>query len=656
MMNASHRTDLMWKYLAVSIFSTSAIIACGNDSESTPGSITSPPQLSFMPASGSALTASQDVSPGQYVKNGLYLMQLEYQDPTSGGDADAPEFSASDNYSTTNNQIDGVDEADRIEYNGEYFFVADVPIWTEETGLINNVRILRRLDDFSLSEAANIPLQPEFNVSGMYLYSDTLGVVSHTYQYATMAGALEEDSPWQRTDNDIIVDVYDVTDPASPVSASQIRIDGGLISSRRIDNNLFIATQYVPNVSGLPNIDDTDKSLIKLYQSILNVAEQDLVPKVTINGQSSELFQLDDCLIPEAASRSNGHAQMVSLVKIDLDNPANITAECLLTEARGLFMSASNVYLHADFDQNTVFHKLSLGDEIRYEASGSVAGQFSWRSAPQFKMAERDGKFIAVTTTDMWSTDRKHALHVLDQQGSELVAVTSLPNASQPAPIGKPGEDIYAVRFFADKAYVVTFARIDPLYVIDLGDVSAPFIAGELEIPGFSNYLHPMENGLLLGVGQQVSSDGLPVSGSQPLLPVVVEGMKISLFDVLDPANPIVLGELVWTDAYTPVEFDHRALSVLKTDQGYRFALPSETWLNNEDGWYAINALNTIEVNTTQRTLTLRNNIELNPGEDEYFGTYQDRSVLHDDHVYYLHGNVIYHALWQASSSIDGPY
>lgn len=156
------------------------------------------------------------------------------------------------------------------------------------------------------------------------------------------------------------------------------------------------------------------------------------------------------------------------------------------------------MYLHATQGNDTVFHKVSLDNGIEYQATGKVQGIFGWSSSAQLKMSERDNYFMALTTQGLLADDPEHYLHVLKQQGRQLVEVTTLPNDNEPSPIGKPGEDVYAVRFFDDKAYVVTFEQIDPLYVIDLLDVEAPFIRGELTIPGFSSYLHPMENGLLL--------------------------------------------------------------------------------------------------------------------------------------------------------------
>jgi uncharacterized secreted protein with C-terminal beta-propeller domain len=108
-------------------------------------------------------------------------------------------------------------------------------------------------------------------------------------------------------------------------------------------------------------------------------------------------------------------------------------------------------------------------------------------------------------------------------------------------------EDIYAVRFIGDTGYVVTFRRTDPLHVIDLSDPRHPRQAGELEIPGYSAYLHPLADGRLLGVGQDADPDGR------------VLGTQVSVFDVADPTSPRRLDSFTLPGGYSEVEWDHHA-------------------------------------------------------------------------------------------------
>ena len=107
-----------------------------------------------------------------------------------------------------------------------------------------------------------------------------------------------------------------------------------------------------------------------------------------------------------------------------------------------------------------------------------------------------------------------------------LEIVSQLPNDQEPAPIGKPGEALHGVRFMGSRVYVVTFKKIDPLYIIDVATPEQPYIAGEVEIPGFSDYLHPIGENLLLGVGKDAFDMGSFAW---------YQGIKLELFDVSDP-------------------------------------------------------------------------------------------------------------------------
>ncbi len=197
----------------------------------------------------------------------------------------------------------------------------------------------------------------------------------------------------------------------------------------------------------------------------------------------------------------------------------------------------------------THIHKFDISDPNRttYQASGSVRGFM----LNQFAMSEHDG-YLRVATTDQpswfwWGDSRasESQVAVLEQDGDELVQVGSVGGLGR-------GEQIFAVRFLGDVGYVVTFRQVDPLYTIDLSDPANPIAVGELKIPGFSSYLHPVEDGLLLGVGQDATEEGF------------TRGTQVSLFDVSDLANPIRLQQ--WTmprdengSSSSEVEYDHRA-------------------------------------------------------------------------------------------------
>jgi len=194
-----------------------------------------------------------------------------------------------------------------------------------------------------------------------------------------------------------------------------------------------------------------------------------------------------------------------------------------------------------DADTRTALHVFALSDDaagVTYRGSGFVPGsvlsQFSMdvrgdvvRVATSFRHATRDTTVTRVTT----ATVRDGALVTLG--ASDDLA---------------PGEQLQAARFVGDRAYLVTFVRVDPLFVVDLADPTRPRVLGELELPGFSEYVHPLDDDHLLTIGRGAREAGMPVA--------------LRLFDVADPTAPrLAAGYDLPIDAYTPAESDHLAFT-----------------------------------------------------------------------------------------------
>jgi uncharacterized secreted protein with C-terminal beta-propeller domain len=382
------------------------------------------------------------------------------------------------------------------------------------------------------------------------------------------------------------------------------------------------------------------------------------MPKMYVNGAQETLNDIEDCAIPASATENDGYALLISVIRINLQQPDDMSASCLSMVAEVMYMSPQHIYLTTTLENQTGLHKIALDNDLSYQASGSVEGIIGWRSAANLRLSEKDG-YLRIVSSD-YQQEPVHRLSILNQQGSELQTVAVLPNEANPEPLGKPGEDIFAVRFFEDRAYIVTFEQIDPLYVLDLANPLAPQIVGALEIPGFSSYLHPLDNQYLLGVGQQVRNN-IPLSGGVPIEPVIQQGMKLSLFDVSDPANPIEVNSIVKESAYTPVEYDYRALAVLNDDSGrYQFSMPVEHLGGPVSAsiWPQSNSLMLLEVDTLAAQPELLERATINADNEQEYYIYggDDRSVIHGEHVYYIHGNQVWHSLWQTDPTVEGPY
>ncbi len=164
-------------------------------------------------------------------------------------------------------------------------------------------------------------------------------------------------------------------------------------------------------------------------------------------------------------------------------------------------------------------------------------------------MSEYNGDLRVATTTDNWGNfgdQSESTVYVMRPNGTDLEVISSISG------LGK-GEQIQAVRFIDNVGYVVTFRQVDPLYVIDLSDPANPVLDGELKIPGYSAYLHPVGDGLLLGVGQDATEDGRTT------------GTQLSLFDVSDPSNPQRISTLP-IGGQSEVEWDHKAFLFWQPD------------------------------------------------------------------------------------------
>lgn len=209
----------------------------------------------------------------------------------------------------------------------------------------------------------------------------------------------------------------------------------------------------------------------------------------------------------------------------------------------------------------TIIHKISIdGDKLEYQAKGSVPG----RLLNQFSMDESNDRFRVATTTEYYSQYsgmmRSNAVYVLDEDLKILGGLDEI----------APDESIFSARFIGDRLYLVTFQQIDPFFVIDLSS-DTPKILGELKIPGFSNYLHPYDDDHVIGVGRDTKEIGN--DRVQQL------GVKVALFDVSDVSNPMVIDDYIIGDSSTHSEAlnNHKAFFFDKRKNLLSIPISSDT-------------------------------------------------------------------------------
>ncbi|MFD1029909.1 beta-propeller domain-containing protein [Metaplanococcus flavidus] len=514
-----------------------------------------------------ALSSEEDLK--SYFKQLLELQKSNERYGAFGeGDGMSGEESASSdtassgesgNHSSTNNQVEGVDEADMVKTDGSYIYsISDSRV------LITDAR-----NPGDLKEGAEILLEPEMYARQLFLSGDTLVVMGSQYSMAPMEAkvGMEETQHISMTS----VFFYDISDPASPQFLRKLGTEGDLNGARLTENILYYVTNVYPNIWMMEESDDIE-----------------LRPRTFDSNDGKEFSTLPYDRISILPGTMEGSYSIVSA--IDLSNPEenDLSTEGFLGGSEQLYMTKENLYLTAaayvpmddrEVDENvsmdiwipqsanTEIFKFALeGTDINYMASNEVKGAL----LNQFSMDEYNGYFrIATTEGFAWdeAAPSKNHLFILDGGMEQVGSVEDLAQ----------GERIYSARFLGDKAYMVTFKETDPLFVIDVSTPSSPEVLGELKIPGFSNYLHPLGEDHLIGFG----SDTKLVAGKEGEARVVTGGMKISLFDVSDFENPVekdieVIGGQGTSSA---LQYDHKALFTHQEKNlfGFPVALYQET-------------------------------------------------------------------------------
>lgn len=590
-----------------------------------------------------------------YLKQGFSLSYSDSRDNggqnndlVSGGegtaDAATDGSGGSHNFSTTNTQENGVDEADLIKQNGDYLYAVRQPTfyWPEVTSNFRDggttansnehpqasIEIYRtETGPVSSSKVGSYTIDHNSSVHGLYLLDDQLVVLGDGYietakgDPSSNAGVTNDAlyaSPWYWRDYNVDIQLLDISNSTTPQQNYRLQIEGSMISSRRIGNELYLATRFTPNIQ-VPWASDVS---VEQWNADLDERPMtDFLPRVWKNGEASgHLFTDGECHLPDL--KQGGYPSIVAVIRVNLEDPSDWEAKCNSGRIYGVYASSDSFVVTGYPDQDWDATRLDMYDlkSMTLTATGSVPGTLDG-NMPSFRISERNGRLRVITSSNNFifadgidmvvgtaiepatnatseqvaettNPDWDHRLFVLepnDIQGFNLIS--SLPNTQRPAPIGKPNEQIQSVRFRGDRAYVVTFRRTDPLYVLNLSDDNDPFIEGELEIEGFSAYLEPVSDNLLLGLGRAADSTGR------------LEGLKVSLFDTSNPALPTeitsyTLGE---RSAQADALFDHHAISFLQTGNHLRMAF---TWHGYDENWqWSGNRIHVADIDISQNTI-----------------------------------------------------
>jgi hypothetical protein len=558
-------------------------------------------------------------------------------------------------------QEQGVDEGDLVKTDGATLYTLHPGPTAGGVPAMGQLTTYRRAADGSLSPAGSMVLPPPADnaglASGMYhaAAARRLAVLSMAWKTTPLPGCVGPCAdlslvPPQWVSNSTLLDMVSVADPAAPALAHSVSIEGRLMDSRVIDNTLYLVTVHAPRlaVEALP----PDATAAQRAAALDQLAIGDVLPKLRVDGGPAQPLVADtDCYLqPSNASLA---LEITTVTAFDLASPALPRASrCFVGGSEALYMSPGSLYLattrHAYGPAGerisyppqirTDLHKFALDAmAVTYRASGEVAGHLGWDAQRKsYRLSEHNGDLRVLTFTGErgWffiaDADSPSApppspatLTVLREDGAALRTVGALPNAQRSEAIGKPGEQVYGVRFIGDRGYVVTFRQVDPLYVLDLANPADPRVVGELVMPGFSDHLFPLPQGLLLGIGRDATPTGL------------VGGVKVALIDVADPARATVLDTRVYGERGSASGLDHsrHGASLLQQGAVTRVGLPLA--LMRADGTELQQGLVRLEVDASTRTLADKPLLPSAPA-GTWGEPWNDRSAQIGDQVYYF--------------------
>lgn len=578
---------------------------------------------------------------------------------------------SADNFTGTYTQEANVDEFDAVRYDGVHLYVAPRRYYgccyilaAADDGAIGtggdpqrSIRILATdPDDGSASLAGEIPLADNLSVQGMYLSDKRMFALTGESIYGSYGGFWAEFAIW--APERLGYQVYDVSDPGAPVLEADVKIDGIFVESRRIGDTVYIVSRYAPWIDGLHYQVTTPEQQADNQAILAGVTLADMLPTITINDETQPLIAPERCYITSQADDS-GYPVITSITAVSISDPTSYTTTCYNEETYGVYVSENALYLTQFRPQTTLsrydtrIHKFALAStELRYRGSADIEGQV-WRGGQaDFRMSEYKGDLRVLASLFDWNNEDfvDHKLYVLRESTTtarrELTVVSELPNEQRPEEIGKPNEALYGVRFLADRAYAVTFLQIDPLYAIDLSDSADPYIAGELFVTGFSDFLHPVNDDLLLGLGRGPS------------------GIKLELFDVSNIAQPLSRGSatLGGNGSWSEAIYDRHAFTYQSDVNGIdRFTIPAQ--LYSADGSFSFfeSGLYLFEIHDKDRpavaALNSVGSIVPDVGGFEIpFIAGRNRAFIHNDTVFYVRDEAVWAAFWHTPSVVKGPF
>ncbi len=440
--------------------------------------------------------------------------------------------SANKDYGTTNTQEKDVDEGDIIKTDGNYLYIANA-----DNKSVSIVDVTGK----KMIETSQIDIKDNEFVKEIYINTDKLVVVGTVQDNnaSTKYGRYVVGDCIAFVDGATFVKTYNISDRKAPKLIDEYSQEGSYNNSRMIGTKLYAISTY--------------------YVDVYNDDYRDnCIPEITTNGTCQKIPAGCISVIEESEAPTYAVITTLDLSKNDDPESTAILGDCgnIYASSKGLFL-CENIYEKSG--ETTKIYRFEYTDTgVEFKCAGIVDGYLN----NQFSMSY-DGEYFRVATTanktgiegDMVSMSVANRVNNLYILNNDMQIVGKVEDMAK-------GELIKSVRFVGNMAYVVTFRQTDPLFVIDLSNPENPTVKGELKIPGFSEYLHPITENLLVGVGRDGTMTG--TNGD----------CKVSLFDVSNPYEPkesSILKVSGGAYCHTPVSHNHKAYIPLSENE---FAVP----------------------------------------------------------------------------------
>lgn len=464
-------------------------------------------------------------------------------------------------FSGTNVQEAGVDEPDAVKTDGRTIF-------SVAGGRLQAVDITgaapRALPGLDITG-----MQP----SGLLLAGDRLLVLGTAAGPVTGPVPIEGDlarttiaGPGAWNPSTVIVQL-DVSDPAAPRVLARMKVDGSLVSARRTGTTVRVvlttSTARIPLVAPAgPGRAELRAATRANRRAVARAGAAAWLPRLTLHDATTGTTRRRPAVTCTSVARPTEFAGtgMIDVLTLGLDGPLSLLdSDAVMSDGDLVYASPAALYVATSRWSEpvatngppprgrTLIHKLDTSDPSRttYRGSGAVRGYL----LNQFSMSEHEGNLRTASTEEpaWWSPPEgagssESVVTVLGEREGRLVRLGQVDGLGR-------GERIYAVRFIGTRAYVVTFRQTDPLYALDLSDPARPALRGELKIPGFSSYLHPIDETTLIGVGQAADAQGR------------TQGTQVSLFDVSDISSPRRIAQRALDGDWSEAESDHHAFT-----------------------------------------------------------------------------------------------